>query len=503
MKKTLTLLLLLYFSATLFAQNQRTINVIGDSYTANHKAPKEETWHYKMAQAMGMKYNNYGRNGACIAFDRTHDGKYNFGPAIYTKAKLMDPTADYVLIIAGHNDAEKIKDNTDSLKMFKDSLSLFIKNIRTQCPKAKIGYVTPWYIDRPGFASVCNTIREVCQQNNIPVLYNYTEDCIIKVRDANFRKKYFQGPNDTAHLNKYGHDLFLPIGTEWFNTYMKSSDGVSIAPYYEGKKAAVSFTYDDGLEEHYTLVAPNLEKRGFRGSFWIIGNMVGKTETSHGARLTWKQIKSMEKKGHDMGSHSWSHPNCRKVGFDAFMEDVYRNDSAFNANLGHSPMTFAYPYNAMTEQVINAIDKGRIGSRQFQTAHGQQNNKTTLPKMKTWLNELIKQGAWGVTMTHGITEGYDKWYHPEELWQFYDYVKEHTNDVWVGTFAEVMAYRKERDATFFTVEHKGNTIIINFDNNLNKKVFNHPLTFCIEQNGVKRYVNAKPSKGIVKITVGL
>ena len=123
--------------------------------------------------------------------------------------------------------------------------------------------------------------------------------------------------------------------------------------------------------------------------------------------------------------------------------------------------------------------------------------------MKTWLNELIKQGAWGVTMTHGITEGYDKWYHPEELWQFYDYVKEHTNDVWVGTFAEVMAYRKERDATFFTVEHKGNTIIINFDNNLNKKVFNYPLTFCIEQNGVKRYVNAKPSKGIVKITVGL
>ena len=42
---------------------------------------------------------------------------------------------------------------------------------------------------------------------------------------------------------------------------------VSIAPYYQGKKAAISFTYDDGLLEHYTLVAPNLEKRGFRGSF--------------------------------------------------------------------------------------------------------------------------------------------------------------------------------------------------------------------------------------------
>ena len=89
---------------------------------------------------------------------------------------------------------------------------------------------------------------------------------------------------------------------------------VSIAPYYQGKKAAISFTYDDGLLEHYTLVAPNLEKRGFRGSFWIIGNMVGVEHHRLGARMTWKQIKKLEKRGHDMGSHGWSHINCRKVG---------------------------------------------------------------------------------------------------------------------------------------------------------------------------------------------
>lgn len=220
-KKLLTVLFIICISITTMAQKQEVINVIGDSYVANHRAPKEETWHYKMAQAMGMKYNNYGRNGASMAFDRTHDGQYNFGPAIYTKAKLMDAAADYVLIIAGHNDAEKIKNNADSLKMFRDSLTLFIKNIHEQCPKAKIGYVTPWYVERPGFKEVCNMIKKVCKKNDIPVLFNYSPDCIIKVRDDDFRKKYFQGPKDTAHLNKYGHDLFLPIGTQWFNTYMK------------------------------------------------------------------------------------------------------------------------------------------------------------------------------------------------------------------------------------------------------------------------------------------
>lgn len=213
------------------AQTPKTINVIGDSYVANHKAPKEEAWHYKMAKAMGMKYNNYGKNGACVAFDRTHDGRHNFGPAIYTKAPMMDPAADYVLIIAGHNDAGKVNNNADSLRMFRDSLTVFINNVRVQCPKARIGYVTPWYVDRPGFAEVCCVIREVCEENGIPVLMNYSPECPIKVRDGEFRKKYFQGPNDMAHLNKYGHDLFLPIGMEWFNTYMKATDGVTIAPY--------------------------------------------------------------------------------------------------------------------------------------------------------------------------------------------------------------------------------------------------------------------------------
>lgn len=275
---------------------------------------------------------------------------------------------------------------------------------------------------------------------------------------------------------------------------------VSIAPYYQGKKAAISFTYDDGLLEHYTLVAPNLEKRGFRGSFWIIGNMVGVEHDRLGARMTWNQIKKMEKRGHDMGSHGWSHKNCRKVGCEAFMQDVRSNDSAFIANLGHKPLTFAYPYNSKTSEAIKAVEEGRIGSRLFQVGHGQQNNKSTLDKMQRWFDDIVKRGEWGITMTHAITDGYDKWYHPEELWQFYDYVKAHSDDVWVGTFAEVEAYQKERNATFISVEKDdGKTMIIRLDNNLDNNIFRQPLTLCIEKDGKKKYVNVKPNKKVIKV----
>ncbi len=209
-------LALVTFCSVIPSFAQRTINVIGDSYVANHRRPKEEAWHFKMAQELGMKYNSYGRNGSCVAFDRTHDGKWNFGPAMWVRYTAMDPSADYVLIIAGHNDADKVKNNTDSLKMFVDSLNTLIVGIKALCPKAKIGFVTPWYVDRPGFSPVCKAIKAVCKKYKIPVLDNYSKSCVVKVREEDFRKKYFQAPNDNAHLNAAGHDLFLPVGKKWF-----------------------------------------------------------------------------------------------------------------------------------------------------------------------------------------------------------------------------------------------------------------------------------------------
>lgn len=49
---------------------------------------------------------------------------------------------------------------------------------------------------------------------------------------------------------------------------------IRVAPYKDNKVCAISHTFDDGMLEHYTLVVPELEKRGFRGTFWINGQTV-------------------------------------------------------------------------------------------------------------------------------------------------------------------------------------------------------------------------------------
>lgn len=51
-------------------------------------------------EELGMNYINFGRNGSSVAYDRTADG---FGPAMTERYKEMPDTADFVVVIAGHN----------------------------------------------------------------------------------------------------------------------------------------------------------------------------------------------------------------------------------------------------------------------------------------------------------------------------------------------------------------------------------------------------------------
>lgn len=215
----------IFIAVSLFiveALSAQTMNVIGDSYVKNHRRPFEEAWHYKYAQAKGFTYNNYGRNGNCVAFDRTNDNGKNWGEPMWRRYTVMDTKADLVVIIAGHNDADKIGQNKDSLRMFADSLDVMLKNIKVHCPDARIAYVTPWFVPRAGFPQVCKAIRKVCKRNKVPVLWNHDKKSVIDVRNADFRKRYFQGPNDTAHLNENGHTLFYTFGEAFLDKVMAS-----------------------------------------------------------------------------------------------------------------------------------------------------------------------------------------------------------------------------------------------------------------------------------------
>lgn len=65
-----------------------------------------------------------------------------------------------------------------------------------------------------------------------------------------------------------------------------------------------TFTFDDGGESFYTVIAPILEKNGLKGHFFISTDFIG----SNGF-LNEDQIKDLLMRGHSIGSHSCSHPS--------------------------------------------------------------------------------------------------------------------------------------------------------------------------------------------------
>lgn len=194
----------------------KTMIALGDSYVRNHRRPYAEAWHARVAHELGLNYINCGRNGAAVGWDRTKEG---FGPTLTERAAYL-PDADIILIIAGHNDAGFVAATNDAAR-FESALNTLLDTLAKRYPDATIGYVTPWDVDRPGFKDVHSIINKVCASRGIPVLD--ATRCGIDVNNPDFRQRYFQGPNDTAHLNAEGHELMLAPGREFVKHLMSES----------------------------------------------------------------------------------------------------------------------------------------------------------------------------------------------------------------------------------------------------------------------------------------
>lgn len=184
----------------------KTMVIFGDSYVQNHVRPIEESWHYKLAEKYNMEYHNFGWNGNCVAYDRTAE---NFGPPMYERYKVLPDKADYVIICAGHNDADRMARSGEGTDLFREKLTVLCEGLIAKYPGAKLCFVTPWRVPREMFPEMTAVLLEVCGSYSIPV-FDATRNSGIYVWDEQFRSLYFQGPRDTAHLNDAGHNLFLP-----------------------------------------------------------------------------------------------------------------------------------------------------------------------------------------------------------------------------------------------------------------------------------------------------
>ena len=287
----------------------------------------------------------------------------------------------------------------------------------------------------------------------------------------------------------FGRKAQMELGRRYADAMVLLTDSIFITEFKDGKRGAVSFTFDDGDLDHYLLVAPELEKRGFRGTFWISGDKINKGDSVR-PRMTWPQLREMADRGHEISNHSFTHAKLVQMSPEEVRRDIEMNDSAIVRNVGKRPVTFCYPFNGYPDWLVKIAEEGRVGSRTHQTGIGQQNNKSTREKLCSWTDNVIKNGEWGVTMIHGITTGYDKWYEPQKLWDFFDYVKANNSDLWVAPFCDVAEYRKLRDNINLSVVKAEDRIEIHTASPLDTSLFSSKVTIALKGEWNKKQVKA-------------
>lgn len=262
-----------------------------------------------------------------------------------------------------------------------------------------------------------------------------------------------------------------------------SQEDIKVADYKDGKECAVSLTFDDSMKEHYTIVAPELEKRGFRGTFWMVGAWMPAQPQYDTTHFTWAEAKELHQRGHEMSNHTWSHPDMTTLTPEQLEQEIRKNDEAILQNIGSPSITFCFPYNVYNETVVAAAMEGRVGARMTEFWFGGQHS----PKeyLQQQVEEALAAGSWISGMTHGINYGYDCYTDPTEFTDFLDYLKSLEDRIWIGTFREVAAYTAVAKNIQIEVENNGKGIKVIPSTSLDQTLYETPLTLEINTAGKK------------------
>src|SRR4030095_1166977 len=123
----------------------------------------------------------------------------------------------------------------------------------------------------------------------------------------------------------------------------------------EGLKAfdepLITITFDDGWESIYAQGFETLEKHCVKSTQYILGS-----HFDDPTYMSKKQAHSMEQAGHEIASHTMTHPNLTKLSPDSVTWELGEADRVLTQEFGEM-RDFASPQGATNDMVLTEIKK--------------------------------------------------------------------------------------------------------------------------------------------------
>ncbi|WP_342598167.1 polysaccharide deacetylase family protein [Psychrobacillus sp. FSL H8-0483] len=111
------------------------------------------------------------------------------------------------------------------------------------------------------------------------------------------------------------------------------------------KDKVVSLTFDDGPNPDTTVkILETLKKYNAKATFFMLGSRVS---------FYPEIVQEMKAAGHELGNHTWNHPDLTKASSEKIALEINNTDNAVEKASGSKPTVFRPPYGAVNQTVRN------------------------------------------------------------------------------------------------------------------------------------------------------
>ena len=303
----------------------------------------------------------------------------------------------------------------------------------------------------------------------------------------------------------FGLLAILYVSTARAQSTSPKASIASIARWPQDRSAAISLTFDDGINTDLDFAGPILKKHRLNGTFFVATTM-GPWEKR---KQEWKQL---ARDGNELANHTVHHP-CLLPEITPHSQDYTPEmmeheiaDAAREIDAlldSHRGLTFAYPCGNMSfgqpqDEVKNAALYTRYVSEHAFAARGvgagavspEELNVLDISDLgptadKSFVDLLnlatpaFQAHNWGVYCFHGV--GGD-WLAitPEALDELAGYLERHS-EVWSATFGDVLRYIQERKAASVAIQNAdSNAVAVTVRWPLDAHIYDLPLTLRVE-----------------------
>ena len=300
---------------------------------------------------------------------------------------------------------------------------------------------------------------------------------------------------------------------------MVFAQDAEVATWAGFRKAAVSFTFDDGPQSDVGVALPMFDKYGYKATFNIVTGWVGGQ-----GMISWDGVKQLASSGHEIASHSDSHPNGQPMPGNEIASSKQTLNSKVQQKYGC--ITLAYPncdtpgdsqvlQNYVVGRICNGSWKGgsdimgKDGPNNWAAVSALMTGNQGTSDFKGNMDKAVQQGGWVAFLTHGFTTGTNGYatYSPTDantMEGALQYAQQKDKDIWVAPMGYVAMYIKERKAAKVDVSNSGSSTTVKLTHNIKDNISNYdyPLSLRVKYSGSTANVTQAGAKLESKIDGG-